>query len=92
METFRTKVGQTLATAAPAALVMAAVAANTLFTEPMEDMGDANVELQNLLDTIRENGKATIEQRDQVRALRRKIERTASKIPQLVGNKSVIIR
>ena len=71
---------------------MAAVAANTLFTEPMEDMGDANVELQNLLDTIRENGKATIEQRDRVRALRRKIERTASKIPQLVGNKSVIIR
>lgn len=92
METSRTKVGQAAGPPSPMQLVMAAVAANTLFTEPMEDMGDANVELQSLLDTIRENGKATIEQRDEVRALRRKIERTASKIPQLVGNKSVIIR
>lgn len=71
---------------------MATNNANTLFTEPMDEMGDANIELQHLLTTIRESGTATIKQRDQVRALRRRIEQTASKIPQLVGNKSVIIR
>lgn len=59
--------------------------------DSLDEAGDANVELQHLLQTIREKGHATIEDRDQVRALRRRIEKYASKIPQLIGNKSVII-
>lgn len=66
--------------------------ANTIISDSMDNMADANERLQYLIDTIRRDGMATVEQRNEIRALRREISKAASKIPLLVGNKSVIVR
>ena len=57
----------------------------------MDSMGDAVTKLQFLKEQIQKQGYVEPEQREEIKALQREINLSASRIPQLVGNMSVII-